>query len=418
MSSLKAVTSENSYIKLVRPSPDSNTTMLNPKSMPWTDERTLPRLKRDASRKHLSASGGVSSLQRTDSNFHRTSSSSCASSLSIQNPAAGSMKRNFHPSISPSINSHSQPLLPRRTGSLPLRCAIRADQKDDDQTGTLLRRTDSTPNPSQCHTAATDEIEPADHAADRELDSLARLFELGQQSGHIKVVHDSDSSSLKKSINTGKSPSHSIVLTDSSNSSVMGNSMQRTPSDSSAPLLHKSRPLIPLPRRAGSLPVRCTTGVHQKDDNNPGPLPRRAGSLPNPRRTVDSIESAEAEISSSVQSETQIEPEQSTHTTNQGPASNQESNLSIMSSSAHSKLGSGRIRFALAFRDFGTTIFRAMARRTTISTPLLEDGEIQSRDGVRAQRTDVISIKLRTTSLRDVMKIRQRGHQSRQIGVR
>jgi len=60
-----------------------------------------------------------------------------------------------------------------------------------------------------------------------------------------------------------------------------------------APVSRKARPLMPLPR-ASSLPVRCTPGVHKKDQNKHGPLLWRADSLPNPSQAVpDAIELAE-----------------------------------------------------------------------------------------------------------------------------
>ena len=345
-------------------------------SMPWTNERTLPRLKRVPS-----TGGGVSSnsFQRTDSNSSAASTSSSSSLV----PETGSLKRNFHASISPSISSHSRPPMPRRAGSLLVRRTSSVDQKP----GPLLRKTGSMPNPSprepnpgpSCHAAATDEIEPAA----RELNSLAQLFEQGQQSGHIKVAQDSRLSSGERQ-NISQLPSPSITLADSESSSSAVISIQRTPPDFLAPQLHKSRPLIPMPRRAGSLPVpsRCSTGVDQKDDANNGSLLRRAGSLPNPRHTLqDSIEPVEA----------------------------------VLSSNAHSKLGSRQIHwhFPLSFLDFGRYIFRVVARRTAKVIPLLGDGDTTEEPGT--QRTDVT--KPRTTSTRDVMKIRQRGHQSRQVGM-
>jgi len=155
-------------------------------------------------------------------------------------------------------------------------------------------------------------------------------------------------------------------------------SMPRTPSDVLDPLSQKTRPLIPLPR-TGSLPINADLAVLQKA--------RQFIILPK-------------RLSVSLPSRVPI--------TNQGPSGSQDSRISGM-----------KIDFPLSF--FGTCARRVMAKlrwRATATTPLPKDGDIS--EGRGPQRTDAISLNTQTAranrSMRNVMKIRQRGHHNRTVG--
>jgi len=172
-----------------------------------------------------------------------------------------------------------------RAGSLPVRCTPGVDQKNQDGLGPLLVRAGSLPNPR--HTVP-DLTKPAETLSKAETSSEPKsvlqfeqeqltdgvLSLQGLQSGHIKVAHASN-----------------VV------------SMPRTPVDLSmtrpltvAPLSHKARLLIPLPR-AVSLPVRCTPVVDQKHHDKLGPLLGRADSLPNPLYIVPDLTEAAGKLS-------------------------------------------------------------------------------------------------------------------------
>jgi len=162
--------------------------------------------------------------------------------------------------------------------------------------------------------------------------------------------------------------------------------MPSTASDVLAPLSQKTRPLIPL-LRTGSLT---------------SPLDLSAPQTQTARRFMTLPKRLSVNLPSEVP------------TTNEGPASSQESRVLGM-----------QIDVSPSF--FGTCFLRVMSRlrwrdtqlRRRTATPIPEDGDILV--GLGTQRTDAISIKTQKVranrNMRDVMKVRQRGHHNRTFGT-